>query len=94
MREALVNCRPMNMQPNSAANSAPAARPPRQVARAGQIGSPRQRIHASSSTVAPAERAADCSSGGISASVSLIATCPRPQTAQQVSSSATARASR
>lgn len=94
MREALVNCRPTNRQPNSAANRAPASQPAGAVPPARQTGRPRHADQAMSSKAAPPDRIAACHNGGICASASLAATWLTPHSAQQATSSVTATVSR
>ena len=94
MRDAVVNCRPTKMQANSAANSAPASRPPGSVPSRSNSAMPRQRAHSQTSSAPPSERSAACQSAGTSGSAALAATWFRPQRKQQPTSATTASASR
>ena len=67
------------MQMNSAPNKTPAMRPIASVPSRANSGCPRALAQAATSSVAPTERMAPCSSGGMSWIASLTETWLKPQ---------------
>src|SRR6185369_14387160 len=94
IRDAVVNCSPTKMQKNSAANSAPARRPPGSVPSRSKSEMPRARAQSQSNAAAPVDRSAACHNAPISGSAAFAATWFSPQRKQQTTRVVTARASR
>ena len=86
-------CRPRYISTNSRQKIRPAPMPAHSVRSRSNRGTPRARAQASTRTTAKADRNPTCSTGDMPPLATLIATWLTPQTAQQATTTSTARPS-